>query len=1175
MNLKRIFSWVMSMSIIGGIALAQSVERFEHQPVDQYRQSIVHTEFDASDTHKVVSCYNVQSDNKIVQKTVSTDEGVEIYAFTEWNLKDDDAKGLIKFNSSAPGQMTSVKRLDIWATAGAYAEEDYYIMANDNSFNPTLFTVDLTTGELSETSVTCTGADGYPLQAFEMSYDVYGRVMYMLANSPFDPEGYNSALLTVDLSTGEQVYVDENMGRHFYTLAIDAEGVMYGVDGSGMLCKIDKSTGDITEVGSTGLRPFYRQSMDFDRETGIVYWVCSSTQRYGVLYTLDVKTATTQLLGVIGKDEQQVIGVHVPYSLYRHDAPSYVTNLTITPDAGGEKKATLTWTCPTTTIGGDPLESIECVEISRDGVLVATLDNTQPGQSMTWNDEVETASTYTYKVQVINSQGRGELRTVSAYIGHDLPAAVEDLRLVRTTENSITLSWNAVTTGCNGGYIDMPSLRYKVERVSDGKVLAEELSETTFVDTEITELNRYRYAITSYNVDGVGGVTHSGYIVNGPARTLPQFANFDINDETEPNLWSVADANGDGISYFWNYDENYNFGAYWYQTFSMSNANDWLISPPMRFEANTPYKVVVEAGVSSSDYTERFAIYLIQNYDLSTAMQVGENFEINSYDYYRVDIDSVPAGNYSVCVRCISDAVTSRYLAVYSVETALNGDGNIRGDVWDDSSRPVADVYVSLEGTEFGAYTDERGFFEIANVPGGNYTINSTKLGYKSKPQPIRVVALQDVNVELDVIKRKAYSISGNVMNEYNQPLSGVSIQLNGYNTYSATTAEDGSYSISNVYEAEDAYSIVASKDFYTPVEMSRSVRNSNLTIDVTLNDSILPPAFAQVDYADNNLKSVVEWSRPGIDEAVAVYSGEISYTFGASDGTFGTLIGVVCHEPIILKNIHWLLLNSIETVNVVILALDENGKLTGEELYVDGDAPNVKYDLTQYAFEYDVYAPYGCFIGLSTDAGFLDIVTAVNTEEKPFVPNFNAYIEDYLENAEFEYVETLGDDFRENFCLGYDGIKMATNDAPQVSYNVYRENAASMSEVVANAVDKMLCADDAWLTLPDGEYRYAVTAVYANNKESERAYTSTITLDKTSIEDVMANNFTITLSSDASQLLMNRVADKIMVYAMDGTTMVRAANTDVVSVANCSAGVYMVRAMVDGQWFIEKILIK
>lgn len=1173
MKTVKILSSIIMVFCAMNASLAQSSMHFDHIKVEQQREP-VSVDNAAIESHRTVARHAVQINN-VVSNASDTDESVEIYAFTEWNLAKEENKGLIKFNSNSPKQISYLNKTNLWATAGAYAEEDYYIMANDNSFNPTLYTIDLATNTVGEKSITCTMADDYALQAFEMSYDVVDRVMYMLANSPFDPEQYNSALLSVDLTTGEQTYACENLGRHFYTLAIDAEGVMYGVDGDGMLCKIDKYTGAITEVGSTKLKPFYRQSMDFDRETGIIYWAYSSTQRYGTLYTLDAQTATTQKIGVIGNEEQQVIGVHVPYSLYSHDAPLYVTDLAIQPDAQGLLQATLSWTCPTTTIAGNVLENIDCVEVSRDGVLVATLYDAEPGKAMTWSDVVDEASTYTYKVQAVNKEGRGELRTVSAYIGRDVPAAVEGLNLVRSTENSITLSWKPVTEGCNGGYIDTASLRYKVVRTSDGKVLSEELNETTIVDNDITELARYRYAITSYNVDGEGGIANSGYIVNGPARTLPMFSDFNVNDETESNLWTVGDANNDGISFFWNYVEYYNYGSYWYQTYSIEDANDWLISPPARFEANTPYKVIVNAGVASSNEKERFEVYLIQNYDLSTAIKIGETFEITSSGYYRANIDSVRAGNYSVCVRCVSEAVYSNYLNIYSVEVALNGDGNIRGDVWDDSLRPVADVYVSVDGTEFGAYTDERGFFEISNVPDGNYTLNSTKMGYKSVPKSVKVTALKDVNVELDVIKRKAYKVSGVVKNEYGEALSGVNVRMEGYNSYSTQTAADGSYIIDNVYESETAYNLIATKDFYAVLQQSVEIKDSNLDINIVLNDSILPPAIALADYTRGERKSVVEWARPGIDEAVAAYSGEISYTFGASDGTFGTLIGVVCHEPIILKNIHWLLLSTTETVNVVVLALDENGKLTGEELYVDGDAPNVSFDLSEYRFAYDVYAPHGCFIGLSTDEGFLDIVTAVNTEEKPFVPEYNAYIEDYLVKAEYEYVETLGEDYCENFCLGFDGLKLATDDAPAISYNVYRENTSGMSMVVKNDVNELICTDDAWLSQPEGEYRYAVTAKYNNNKESARTYTSVITLDKAAIDDTRADRPIITLSPDGTSLLVNMIADEVLVYAMDGTLIAQCYETDTVVVGKCTPGVYMVRTLISGEWIVEKILIK
>ena len=189
--------------------------------------------------------------------------------------------------------------------------------------------------------------------------------------------------------------------------------------------------------------------------------------------------------------------------------------------------------------------------------------------------------------------------------------------------------------------------------------------------------------------------------------------------------------------------------------------------------------------------------------------------------------------------------------------------------------------------------------------------------------------------------------------------------------------------------------------------------------------------------------------------------------------------------------------------------------------------------------------------------------------------PGIPCHIEDYLVEPTYEYVETLGADYCENFHLGYQGIVLATDAAPAVTYNVNRENAAMMSEVVCSATSQLSIYDDAWLTLPDGEYRYAITTVYANAKESEPAYTNTLTLDKTAVDDVLTEDFTVALSSDKSMLYMNREAREVMLYSAEGTLVVSLENTSVVPVASCGDGVYMVRALVDGVWNVEKILIK
>lgn len=1108
-----------------------------------------------------------------VASVAQADEGIEIYAFTEYNELDESDQGLLKFNSSDPGNITRIKKVTDWVIAGAYAEEEYYAMASV-MFHPTLCKIDLETGDITPIAECSQDNGSYGVAAHDMSYDVVSKKMYMLALDDADYDFNGSGLYTIDLETGVQHMIKQNMGRSVYAMAINAEGVMYIIDDKGILCTVNKETGACTEIEKTGLRPLYRQTMEFDRETGILYWAYSNAQSFGVLYTVDVTTAKATRIGAIGNGMEQIVGMHIPYSLYNADAPNYVTDLTITPDAGGALSATLEWVCPTQTIGGETLESIDYVEIWRDGEKVATLTDATPGAAMSWSDTVDKAATYTYKVQAVNAAGTGELRTIEAFIGRDRPAAVENLHLERTGENSITLSWDAVTKGVNGGYIDQASLRYRVTRISDNIVLAEDCADAVFVDNTITELGRYRYSIESYNVDGVGGVTTSGYIVNGPARSLPMLANFDVNDETEPNLWSVGDANGDGISFFWNYDENYSWGAYYYQTFGMEAANDWLISPPLQFKAQTPYKVIVEAGVGSTSESEQFTIYLIQNYNLSTAIEVGETFDITEYGYYRANIDGVEEGVYSVAIKCTS-GLASDYLSIYSVEVAENGDGNIRGDVWDDSSKPVEGVYVSLEGTEFGAYTDARGFFEIKNVPSGTYTINSTKLGYWNVPSTVTVLALKDVNIELDVIKRKAYNVSGSVENEYGEPLANAVVSLDGYTRYQALSDANGLYVIENVYESDSPYNYKAAKNFYTSVSQTLNIVDTPVNIDVVLNDSILSPAIVSAQYvADNKNKTEVVWSTPGVDTSVSMHSDEVSYTFGASDGNFGTLIGVVCHEPVILQQIDWFLLNNDETINVVVLGFDENGVLSSDELYVDTEAPNMMYDYTQYKFKQDVYAPYGCFIGLSIDEGYLDIATAVNTAEKPFVSQFNAFIEDYRVDTKFDYIESLGDEFCENLFLSYQGLSLADDEAPSITYNIYRENEAAMSELLNNAWTSLAYTDDSWATLPDGDYRYAVTATYRNKQESEPVYSNIINRNTAGVGEIDAEQVKIYLSADGRSVEVNRVADELQLYATDGTLMAQNAHCRALPVS-CNSGVYVAKAIVDGKCYTQKIVIR
>ncbi|WP_455677994.1 Ig-like domain-containing protein, partial [Sharpea azabuensis] len=109
----------------------------------------------------------------------------------------------------------------------------------------------------------------------------------------------NNALVTIDIATGELTRVtDENSYfSGIVTMACDDEGNLYGVNSSGVLKTINKTTGTwgdelLNTYSVTNSYPSYAQSMTYDAETDSLYWARFSSSYYtgytGVLYKIDL-----------------------------------------------------------------------------------------------------------------------------------------------------------------------------------------------------------------------------------------------------------------------------------------------------------------------------------------------------------------------------------------------------------------------------------------------------------------------------------------------------------------------------------------------------------------------------------------------------------------------------------------------------------------------------------------------------------------------------------------------------------------------------------------------------------------------------------------------------------------------------------------------------------------------
>ncbi|MDH7606081.1 MAG: carboxypeptidase-like regulatory domain-containing protein, partial [Melioribacter sp.] len=59
--------------------------------------------------------------------------------------------------------------------------------------------------------------------------------------------------------------------------------------------------------------------------------------------------------------------------------------------------------------------------------------------------------------------------------------------------------------------------------------------------------------------------------------------------------------------------------------------------------------------------------------------------------------------------------------------------GSIKGRVINENAQPVIGANVVIEGTFYGDAADDNGFFEIKNVPYGNYVLIISAIGYEKR----------------------------------------------------------------------------------------------------------------------------------------------------------------------------------------------------------------------------------------------------------------------------------------------------------------------------------------------------------------------------------------------------------------------------------------------------------
>jgi len=190
------------------------------------------------------------------------------------------------------------------------------------------------------------------------------------------------------------------------------------------------------------------------------------------LYYIGVHCLSAKNMGSVHVDNF-TIGAPISTS-----APASVENVKFTAQYDGSTAIDVSFNAPAKTIAGEALTAITKVEVFRDGNLVKTFENAQPGAALSFKDGCEnTEGTYHYLIVATNSEGAGMPYEANAYAGLKLPAAPQVCNVVenKDTYGEVTVTWTPLNTDVDGDAIDPSLITYTIVDVNE-QIVAEGLT---------------------------------------------------------------------------------------------------------------------------------------------------------------------------------------------------------------------------------------------------------------------------------------------------------------------------------------------------------------------------------------------------------------------------------------------------------------------------------------------------------------------------------------------------------------------------------------------------------------------------------------------------------------------------------------------------------------------------
>lgn len=462
---------------------------------------------------------------------------------------------------------------------------------------------------------------------YAMAYDPVNEVMYALGADyeNGDPNLGYTVLYEVNLNatTLNDLFTKvKDMDGLYWDFCFDTQGNAWfaqkygGSDGIVKGTNLVKMDGDFNRISEVKMQSewgedinsIYFSTMYFDNSTGDLYYLPCSDYGSTSLYKVNPTTGISQSVAWFNQGNH-FTGLYIPYLTADNGAaPARVSGLDAQADLNGAMKDTIKWVTPSKTWAGDDLANLQSVKIYRKNAgyatteltktadliansqLLATVPATEKETAMSWVDENPTDGINTYYVLAANDKGNGVIDSIRCYMGIDVPGAVSNIMLEKNG-TGVDISWTAPEKGANNGYIGTEGLSYKITRLPDSVVVAENVTDTKYTDNTLGEQQSYSYTVQAVNAKGAGAIATSNPIMAGSALKTPVSLAFDT--QTDADRWSTNKMNNSIYFYYaggWSDDYKCMIG---YGT-TTGTVEGTLISPPLYLEEGKTYRFTTD-----------------------------------------------------------------------------------------------------------------------------------------------------------------------------------------------------------------------------------------------------------------------------------------------------------------------------------------------------------------------------------------------------------------------------------------------------------------------------------------------------------------------------------------------------------------------------------------------------